>query len=140
MTINMGMTSLALQSGLLVDGVESIRKCLGVVPLRTDGSRQRTGEGFSRPDEIDDTSEIVSRLPTEIRPRSFVDVDPVDPAEHRPAAAGVRVRIARHIASHDRRRVRAELLQVIASKGRRRAHDVSAEPDRGGFLKGEKMR
>jgi hypothetical protein len=91
-------------------------------------------------DKLNDAGEVVSRSPTELAPRSFVDVNPVDAGEHRPSAADVRFLVVGHTPLHNRRCIRAELLQVIAGEGCRRAHDVATEPDRGCLLQREKMR
>ena len=46
----------------------------------------------------------------------------------------------RHPPPHNRLCVRAEFLQIIACKGRRRTHDVSTESDRMHSFESEEMR
>ena len=50
----------------------------------------------------------------------------VNAREHRPPAAGVHVFVAMRAPLHNRRRIHAEVVQILGRERRRRAYDVAA--------------
>src|SRR5258706_3840463 len=95
------------------DGIRALRELAIVVSLRSDRASERTARIASALQTRDHGAEVVARLPAQFLPRARVVVDPVDAGEHLPAPARVLRLVSRRPSTHDRRRVHAQLREIL---------------------------
>src|SRR6185295_11252490 len=81
------------------------------------------------PQSPDEEVEVVARLPTESLPRASVDIHALDGAGDGPSASRVFRFVARAASTHDGGSIGAQLQQILAREGRRRADDEPIESD-----------
>src|SRR4029077_18311864 len=128
----MGTVPEGLQAGALVarharsGRVWAFGKCFGVVTLGTDGSCQWAAKFLGGAQPVNDETEVISRLPSQLNSRQSIDVDAIDLRQHRPSTPPILRLVAWGMPPDDGGRVLAQLVEVVGSKRRGCADDVSA--------------